>query len=139
MNLILQLVIFLALGYFGIVGFMYWRQESFLFYPPVATHADESLNHVEEYSFARAGVTLKGWLVNPLYARHKIIIYYGGNGEDVYLNVDEYEAIRLIDYEGMKQEECASQMEIARTTVQKMYNDARKKIALMIINGDKLI
>jgi len=94
MNLILQIIVFLALGYFGIVGFMYWRQESFLFYPPVATHADESLNHVEEYSFTRDGVTLKGWLVNPLYARHKIIIYYGGNGEDVYFNVDEFEALQ---------------------------------------------
>jgi pimeloyl-ACP methyl ester carboxylesterase len=94
MNLILQIVVFLVLGYLGIVGFMYWRQESFLFYPPVATHADESLNHVEEYSFTRDGVTLKGWLVNPLYARHKIIIYYGGNGEDVYLNADEYDALQ---------------------------------------------
>ena len=94
MNLILQIVLFLALGYLGIVGFMYWRQESFLFYPTVATHADQSLPHVEEHSFIRDGVTLKGWLVNPLYARHKIIIYYGGNGEDVYLNVDEFEALQ---------------------------------------------
>ncbi len=61
------------------------------------------------------------------------------NGNVIVMNIGEYEAVRLIDYEGMKQEECASQMEIARTTVQKMYNDARKKIALMIINGDKLI
>ena len=94
MNLLLQIITFLALGYLGIVGFMYWRQESFLFYPPVATHANESMSHVEEYSLTRDGVTLKGWLVNPLYARHKIIIYYGGNGEDVYLNVDEFEALQ---------------------------------------------
>lgn len=94
MNLILQIVVFLGLGYLGIVGFMYWRQESFLFYPPAATHADQSLGHVEEYTFTRDGITLKGWLVNPLYARHNIIIYYGGNGEDVYLNVDEFEALQ---------------------------------------------
>lgn len=94
MNLILQIIVFLALGYLAIVGFMYWRQESFLFYPPVATHEDQSLKHVEEYSITRDGVTLRGWLVNPLYARHKIIIYYGGNGEDVYQNVDEFEALQ---------------------------------------------
>lgn len=61
------------------------------------------------------------------------------NGKVIVMNIGEYEAVRLIDYEGMTQEECASQMEIARTTVQKIYNDARKKIALMIINGDRLI
>ncbi|BHH85032.1 alpha/beta hydrolase [Desulforhopalus sp. 52FAK] len=94
MNLLLQVIAFLALGYLGIVGFMYWRQESFLFYPTIATHEDINLDHVEEYSFTRDGVTVRGWLVNPLYARHRLIIYYGGNGEDVYLNVDEFEALQ---------------------------------------------
>lgn len=94
MNLLLQIIFFLGLGYLGIIGFMYWRQESFLFYPTVATHEESQLSHVEEYSFTRDGVTVHGWLVNPLYARHKLVIYYGGNGEDVYLNVDEFEALQ---------------------------------------------
>ena len=51
------------------------------------------------------------------------------------LSVDEYEAIRLIDYEGLNQEECANQMEIARTTAQKIYNEARRKISMMLIEG----
>ena len=34
----------------------------------------------------------------------------------VVLGVDEYEALRLIDYRGMTQEECGSYMRIARTT-----------------------
>jgi len=61
------------------------------------------------------------------------------NGRVIKMNIDEYEAIRLIDYEGMNQEECANQMEIARTTAQKIYNDARKKMAMMIIDGARLI
>lgn len=94
MNLLLQILIFLALGYLGIVGFMYWRQEAFLFYPTAATHAGQNVDHVKEYSYSRDGVTLKGWLVNPLYTRHKIVIYYGGNGEDVFQNVEEFEALQ---------------------------------------------
>lgn len=54
------------------------------------------------------------------------------------LTLDEYEMIRLIDFLGGTQEECARQMGIARTTVQAGYNDARKKIADALINGKHL-
>ncbi len=51
------------------------------------------------------------------------------------MTVDEYESIRLIDLEGFTQEECANRMNIARTTVQAMYYDARKKLAQSLVNG----
>ncbi len=56
----------------------------------------------------------------------------------VTLNVEEYETIRLIDLEGLKQEECAEHMKVARTTVQAMYESARKKIADFIVCGKVL-
>ena len=55
------------------------------------------------------------------------------------MSVDEYETIRLIDLEGLIQEECADQMNIARTTVQRIYNDARKKLADSLVNGKALM
>ncbi|MFA7689118.1 MAG: DUF134 domain-containing protein [Bacilli bacterium] len=51
------------------------------------------------------------------------------------MNLEEYETIRLIDYKNLTQEECAELMGVARTTIQKIYDDARKKIADAIVNG----
>lgn len=57
----------------------------------------------------------------------------------VVMSLDEYEAIRLIDKEGITQEQCALQMGVARTTVKTIYENARKKIAQTIIDGKQLL
>lgn len=57
----------------------------------------------------------------------------------VVMTVDEYETIRLIDYEGFTQEECAGYMKIARATVQQIYNDARKKLSASLVVGRPLL
>jgi len=59
--------------------------------------------------------------------------------EEVVLNIDEYEVIRLIDFEKLTHEQCAVQMVVSRTTITSIYEGARFKIADALINGKKLI
>lgn len=56
----------------------------------------------------------------------------------IIMTVDEYETIRLIDLENYNQQECAQQMNIARSTVQGIYIEARKKLAESLVNGRPL-
>lgn len=58
--------------------------------------------------------------------------------KEITMSVEEFETIRLIDLEGLMQEECAERMNVARTTVQRIYNDARKKIARLLVDGFSL-
>jgi predicted DNA-binding protein (UPF0251 family) len=58
--------------------------------------------------------------------------------DTVNMTIDEYETIRLIDLDNLTQEESASQMNISRTTVQGIYDGARKKLAESLVNGKVL-
>lgn len=57
----------------------------------------------------------------------------------IYLKLEELETIKLIDYKGMNQEECAESMNVARTTVTAIYKEARKKIAQALIEGNTIV
>ncbi len=57
------------------------------------------------------------------------------NLEEVVLTVEEFEAIRLKDVEGMDQIEAAKKMGISQPTFNRLLNSARSKIADAIVNG----
>ncbi len=56
----------------------------------------------------------------------------------IIMTVEEYEAIRLIDMEGLNQEESAEMMGVARSTIQRIYEDARRKMACSLVEGKVL-
>jgi predicted DNA-binding protein (UPF0251 family) len=58
--------------------------------------------------------------------------------KEVILNLDEFEAIRLADYEGLYHEKAAEQMNISRSTFGRIIDNARSKVADTIINGKAL-
>lgn len=59
--------------------------------------------------------------------------------QPIVLSVDEYEVIRLVDLEGKSHQQCAAQMDISRSTVQEIYESARKKIAACLVHGRQLV
>lgn len=61
-----------------------------------------------------------------------------GNREVLKMSVEEFETIRLIDQEGLTQDEAALRMDVARGTVQRLYSDARFKLAETLVNGSLL-
>jgi predicted DNA-binding protein (UPF0251 family) len=58
--------------------------------------------------------------------------------EEVVLRLDEFEAIRLADYEQLYQEEAAKRMNISRQTFGRIIDEAHKKIADVLIKGKSL-
>ena len=58
--------------------------------------------------------------------------------EEILLHLDEFEAIRLADYEQMYQEQAAQQMHISRQTFGRIIDSARRKVADALINGKAL-
>lgn len=61
-----------------------------------------------------------------------------GEGRAVELTVEEYEALRLMDYLDLSQEEAAARMGVARTTVQRIYAQARRKLSVFLVEGRPL-
>lgn len=55
--------------------------------------------------------------------------------EPIVLLYEEFEAIRLADYENLTQEEAAAKMNISRPTFTRLYDKARKSIARAFVEG----
>ncbi len=55
--------------------------------------------------------------------------------EEEVLKVEELEAIRLKDLEGLEQEECAERMQVSRPTFQRVLSSAREKVARALVEG----
>lgn len=58
--------------------------------------------------------------------------------EHVNLTVDEFEAIRLADLEGLYQEDAAKRMNVSRQTLGRILESAHMKIADALVHGKAL-
>jgi len=59
--------------------------------------------------------------------------------EKVFLPLDELEALRLCDNQGLSQEDAGKKMGISRGTVQRLVKNGRKKIIYAILQGSALV
>ncbi len=57
----------------------------------------------------------------------------------IFMSYEEFEALRLVDYEGLTQEEAGKRMGVSRGTVWRALSSARKKVAQMLVEGRELI
>ena len=55
--------------------------------------------------------------------------------DEILITVDEFEAMRLKDYENMDQGKAASKMKISQPTFHRLILSARKKVADALVNG----
>lgn len=59
--------------------------------------------------------------------------------EETILFLDEFEAIRLCDYDGMNQIQAAEAMEVSRATVQRLLLSGRRKIVDALLHKKGLV
>ena len=50
--------------------------------------------------------------------------------ETVFIKLDEFEALRLVDYEGLSQIEAGVEMQVSRATVQRLLLSGRKNLSM---------
>jgi predicted DNA-binding protein (UPF0251 family) len=62
-----------------------------------------------------------------------------GSSGSVFLHLEEYEAIRLCDFEMLNHHQAAILMNVSRPTVTRVYSKARKKIAEALVLGKQII
>ncbi|AFN03413.1 hypothetical protein PFC_02240 [Pyrococcus furiosus COM1] len=75
------------------------------------------------------------------YARHfyPALPRFGPPKPPIIMTYEEFEALRLVDYEGLTQEEAGKRMGVSRGTIWRALTSARKKVAQMLVEGRELI
>jgi predicted DNA-binding protein (UPF0251 family) len=63
----------------------------------------------------------------------------GGKTETIFLHIEEYEALRLCDYEMLNHHQASVLMDVSRPTLTRIYSRARNKIAEALVLGKQII
>ena len=59
--------------------------------------------------------------------------------ESIVMQFDEYEAIKLVNYDNLPQDEAAELMDVSRPTLTRIYNSALVKIAQAFVEGKTIV
>jgi len=78
-------------------------------------------------------------LMPPLIKGMSVSGLRGRRSNEVFILLEEYEAIRLLDYEMLNQEQAALRMEVSRPTLTRIYDEARQKVAKAFVEGRDLV
>ena len=62
-----------------------------------------------------------------------------GSDESIFIDLAEVEVLRLVDLEGMYQEQAGSAMGVSRGTIWRLLGSAREKVTRSIVEGRPLI
>jgi predicted DNA-binding protein (UPF0251 family) len=63
----------------------------------------------------------------------------GRKSNQVFLLLEEYETIRLLDYQMLNQEQAAVLMQVSRPTLTRIYEEARRKVASAFVEGRDIV
>ncbi len=63
---------------------------------------------------------------------------HGSNKSVIELKLDEFEAMRLVDFEDLNQIEAADEMHVSRATVQRLLQSGRKKVVTALLYNHPL-
>ncbi len=63
----------------------------------------------------------------------------GRRSNEVNLLLEEFEAIRLLDYKLLNQEQAAVCMQVSRPTLTRIYEEARQKVAAAFVEGRDIV
>ena len=104
-NLLLVLFVF----YCGTLAFIFFKQSSFIFFSTGISKSQEiflrQFSHFE-VNINHNGFDLHGWFINREFSpEHPLIIYYGGNAEEISNNLFdlkkyEKESLLFMNYRG---------------------------------------
>lgn len=77
--------------------------------------------------------------IPPIFGGFRPIGQKGRPINEIYLELDEYESIKLCDYDGLSQSDAAALMKISRPTLTRIYQSARKKISIAFVEGRGIV
>jgi predicted DNA-binding protein (UPF0251 family) len=85
----------------------------------------------------------RGRIPTPVYIEHSpqaniFEPYPKGFGETITIEHEELEALRLVDLEGLSQEEAGERMGISRGTIWRFLKRAREKVSLALTEGRRI-